>query len=98
MSNEYRLSKWSIRFSPESLPEVYERETDRIIATVHGADDQVFARAMLLARAPALRDVVTACRDVFEAMAKYGSASEKEVAADMLPAIEAALLNLEETS
>jgi hypothetical protein len=28
-------------------------------------------------------------------MAKYGSPSEKEVAADMLPLIEAALLNIE---
>ena len=96
MSSKYRLSKWSVRFSPEALPEVYERETDRIIATVHGGDDEVFARAMLLARAPALRDAVIACRDVFEAMAKYGSASEKEVAADMLPSIEAALLNLDD--
>ena len=29
MSSEYRLSKWSVRFSPEAQPEVYERETDR---------------------------------------------------------------------
>lgn len=95
MSNEYRLSKWSVRFSPEAQPEVVERESGRVIATAHGFDDEVFARAMLLARAPALLDAAIACRGVFEAMAKYGSPSEKEVAADMLPLIEAALLNIE---
>jgi hypothetical protein len=95
MNREYRLSKWSVRFSPEAQPEVYERETNRVIATVHGLDDEVFSRALLLARAPALRDAVIACRDVFETMQRYGSASEKEVAADVLPTLEAALLNLE---
>ena len=92
MSNEYRLSKWSVRFSPDAQPEVYERESDRVIATVHGNDDELFSRALLLARAPSLRDVVIACRDVFAAMARYGSVTEKDVAEGMLPAIEAALL------
>jgi hypothetical protein len=95
MSNEYRLSEWSLRFVPEAQPEVIERETERVIASVHGGDDHLFGRAMLLARAPALFDALVACQEVFEAMAKYGSASDKEVAADMLPVLDAALLNLE---
>jgi hypothetical protein len=95
MSNEYRLSKWSVRFSPEAQPEVFERESGRVIATAYGFDDEVYARAMLLARAPALLGAAIACREVFETMAKYGGPSEKEVAADMLPLLEAALLNIE---
>jgi hypothetical protein len=95
MTSEYHLSKWSVRFAPDAQPEVVERETGRVIATVHGSDDDVFGRAMLLARAPSLFDAVTACRDVFTMMARYGSASEKEVAAEMLPVLEASLLNLE---
>ncbi len=95
MTNEYRLSKWSIRFSPEAQPEVVERESGRVIATVHGGDDNIYARAMLLARSPALLDAVIACHEVFTAMARYGSSNEKEVAADLLPLLEASLLNLE---
>jgi hypothetical protein len=51
--------------------------------------------AMLIARAPSLRDAVAASLAVFRAMAEHGMARGQLAAQDMIPSLECPLFGLE---
>ena len=94
MSDQVRLGEWNIRFGPDQSPVVCTRESSEDVATVHGDFDVALRRAMLIARAPSLRDAVRAAAKVFATMKQFGNEREREVGADMLPSMEAALYGL----
>jgi hypothetical protein len=94
--DELQLGEWSIRFGQgEEQPVVYHRDSGELIATVHGSNfDESFQLAVLIAKAPTLRNAVKAAAEVFEAMAQYGNEREKATGLDMLPGMQAALHGL----
>jgi hypothetical protein len=93
--DEYREGEWMIRFSPGEKPVVCDRD-ENPIATIHGSEEEALKRALLIAKAPSLRDAVKATIQVFSVMRDRGTERERATAEDMLPALEAAVYLLEE--
>ncbi len=60
------LGEWRVHVSPDKAEPVILDTEDRPVATVHGTnDEEVLRRALLIARAPTLRDAARACHMVF---------------------------------
>lgn len=69
----------------------------RTIATVHGDSlDEKYKLALLIMKAPTMRDALVACRMIFRLMAKEGDAKTAGAAQEMLPLLDSALWNLVE--
>src|SRR5262245_52435663 len=96
MTQEPRLAEWSIRWSENEQPVVYDHSQQEDIATVHGTAEAALHRALLIARAPSLRNAVRAAVQVFSAMRDYGNERERATGMDMLPSMEAALQGLDD--
>ncbi len=94
LADEWRPARWSIRLEPGKSPVVYDFETKEDLATIHGDDKIVLSRAMLVARAPTLRDTAIAAAQVFAVMKQFGNDRERGTAMDMLPLLKAALWNI----
>jgi hypothetical protein len=88
---ESKLAEWCIQSGPDSKTMVCVTETDEPVATVHGNEEETFRRALLIARAPSLRDAVSAMIEVLRTMEKFGAERERLTAQDMLPVLECAL-------
>jgi hypothetical protein len=97
MEDQLRLAQWSIRLTSGHPPVVYHGVTGEDIATVLGASDVALERAILIAKAPSLRDAVRSAVTVFAAMKEYGDERERAVGGDMLPSMKAALEGLGES-
>ena len=97
MTDEWRIAQWGVRLAPGRPPAVVDEATGEEIATVHGADRDPLQRALLIAKAPQLRDAVRAAVKVFSAMKELGTERERAVGEDMLPSLEAALYGLDDS-
>ena len=95
MTEEARIAEWGVRIVPSRPPVVVDERTGDEVATVHGTDRIAVQRALLIAKAPSLRDAVRAAVQVFSAMKELGTERERAVGEDMLPSLEAALYGLD---
>lgn len=66
-------------------------DIDEPIATVHGTRQERLRRALLIARAPALRDAADACLVAFRLMLQHEDPLVYETAQDFIPILESAL-------
>lgn len=96
MSEEARLGEWQIEFKSDGSEPTIRTLDGTPIATVHGTKDQLLRRAVLIAKAPSLRDAVQAAIAVFQAMAEHEHGKPAGLAAlDILPVLESALYGLD---
>lgn len=98
MADDYRLGEWHIEFSPdESRPVVCDRE-GHPVATVHGGDmTEELARAMLIAKAPALRDAALLALRSFRVIAANDWGRASEAAVQLIPYLEAAVHGIDDS-
>lgn len=95
MSDERTLGEWHVHVSPGKVEPVVLDAENRPVATVHGAsEEEALKRALLIARAPTLRDAARACQMVFSAMAADRPSPHAEAAAEVLPMLESVLWNI----
>jgi hypothetical protein len=93
LADEWRPGRWSSRLDPGKSPVVYDFVTNEDLSTIHGDDKIALSRAMLVARAPTLRDTAIAAAQVFAVMKQFGRDRERGTAMDTLPLLKAALWN-----
>ncbi len=94
-ATEYQLGEWHIDLKPQvGGAEILDRE-EKLMAFVPGSLEEVLPRAMLIARAPSLRDAVAASLAVFRVMAEHGTGRGQLAAQDMIPSLECTLFGLE---
>lgn len=93
MEDEPRLGKWSVHLSPGQNPVIRDEESGKDIAALLSDD---LRTALLIAKAPSLRDAVKAAVAVFTVMVERGTEREREIGNDMLPSMLAALYGIED--
>lgn len=82
--------KWTIAIPPGGDPVIRNRN-DEPIATVHGTQRERLKRALLIAKAPALRDAADACLEAFRLMLQHEDPLVHRTARDFIPVLESAL-------
>ena len=95
MEDEYRLSAWHVLFKRDSSPLILDSK-DQPIATVHGSEDEVLPRAMLIAKAPSLLDAAKGALMAFKIIAEHEKDNPAGLASkDYIPVLEAALYGID---
>lgn len=96
MNDEYRLGRWHIVYNPDQLQPIVCDAEDRPVATVHeGSDDRAtLLRAVLIAKAPSLRDAALLALQSFRIIAANDWGGASEAAEQLVPYFEAAVYGL----
>ena len=96
MNDEYRLGQWHVVYSPDQPQPVVCDAEDRPVATVHeGADDHAtLLRAVLIAKAPSLREAAILALQSFRVIAANDWGRASEAAEQLVPYFESVLYGI----
>lgn len=90
----YQPGEWKVVVPAHARSPVVMTHDNVPIATVDGDAEGILNRAILIAKAPTLRDSAAASLIVFRMIAQHSSGAVAVAAADMIPTLEAALHGL----
>ena len=95
INDDYRLGQWHVVYNPSRPQPVVCDADDRPVATVHEADDQAtLFRALLIAKAPSLRDAAILALQSFRVIAANDWGRASEAAEQLLPYFETVLYGI----
>ena len=95
MEEPYRLGAWHIQYEPDRPEPAILDAQNQPVATVHGADDlEMLTRALLIAKAPSLRDAGFLAWRSFQVIAANDWGRASEVARELLPYFETVMYGL----
>ena len=97
VDNTHKLGEWRVVIAPNGEATV-ETQAGVPIATIHGDSRDQLLHALLIARAPHLRDVIRACQEVFQLISENEQGPAQLAALDLLPTLAEALAPIEATS
>jgi hypothetical protein len=95
---QFELGPWKVKIEPDEPSTTTVSEVGgRTVETLLGDSlDEKYRLALLIMKAPTMRDALLACRTIFRVMAKEGDAKTAGAAQEVLPPLDSALWNLVE--